>query len=47
MVLRRGEELASFAKGDRSVEALIELMAGGTELKALLDEDDAFGSLGV
>ena len=47
VVLRRGEELASFAKGDQSVEALIELMAGGTELKALLDEDDAFGSLGV
>ncbi len=39
VVLRRGEALASFAKGDSSVEKLIELMAGGEELKSLLDEE--------
>ena len=40
VVLRRGEMLASFAKGERSVEALIELIAGGTELKSLLTDDE-------
>lgn len=36
VVLRRGQMLASFAKGERSVEQVIELMAGGAELQALL-----------
>ena len=36
MVLRRGRELASFAKRERSIGEVIELMAGGAELKSLL-----------
>ena len=36
MVLRRGRELASFAKNERSIGDVIELMAGGAELKSLL-----------
>jgi len=36
MVLRRGRELASFAKDERSIGEVIELMAGGAELKSLL-----------
>lgn len=48
VVLRRGEVLASFAKGDRSIEQIIELMAGGAELKTLLSEEgDELGMLGV
>lgn len=36
MVLRRGRELASFAKDERTIGEVIELMAGGAELKSLL-----------
>lgn len=36
MVLRRGEMLASFGKGDKTVGEVIELMAGGAELQSLL-----------
>jgi simple sugar transport system ATP-binding protein len=36
MVLRRGRELASFAKNERNIGEVIELMAGGAELKSLL-----------
>ena len=46
VVLRRGEMLASFAKGERSVEALIELMAGGAELKSLLTDDEPLETFG-
>ena len=40
MVLRRGRELASFAKDERSIGEVIELMAGGAELKSLLAEGE-------
>lgn len=36
MVLRRGEALAEFRKGDKSISEVIELMAGGAELESLL-----------
>ncbi len=36
MVLRRGESLASFDKSEKSLGEVIELMAGGAELKSLL-----------
>ena len=36
MVLRRGETLASFGKNERTIGDVIELMAGGAELKSLL-----------
>jgi simple sugar transport system ATP-binding protein len=36
MVLRRGTTLASFAKNERSIGEVIELMAGGAELQSLL-----------
>jgi simple sugar transport system ATP-binding protein len=35
-ILRRGETLASFAKGERTIGEVIELMAGGAELQSLL-----------
>jgi simple sugar transport system ATP-binding protein len=40
MVLRRGRELASFAKDERSIGEVIELMAGGAELKSLLAKSE-------
>ena len=36
MVLRRGEMLASFGKGEKTIGEVIELMAGGAELQSLL-----------
>jgi len=36
MVLRRGEPIAEFARGERTVGEVIELMAGGAELETLL-----------
>lgn len=36
MVLRRGESIAEFARGERTVGEVIELMAGGAELETLL-----------
>ncbi|RKS75537.1 simple sugar transport system ATP-binding protein [Motilibacter peucedani] len=36
MVLRRGEPSAEFARGERSIGEVIELMAGGAELQSLL-----------
>jgi simple sugar transport system ATP-binding protein len=36
MILRRGELLASFAKGEKTIGQVIELMAGGAELQSLL-----------
>jgi simple sugar transport system ATP-binding protein len=36
MVLRRGRTLAEFGKSERSIGEVIELMAGGAELKSLL-----------
>ena len=41
VVLRRGELLANFAKADKSVGEVIELMAGGAELRSLLSEAEA------
>lgn len=38
LVLRRGEVLARFRKGEKSVGEVIELMAGGEELRSLLTE---------
>ncbi len=36
MVLRRGEMLAAFGRNERTIGEVIELMAGGAELKSLL-----------
>ena len=41
LILRRGEVLADFKKGDKSVGEIIELMAGGEELRSLLTEAEA------
>ncbi len=41
MVLRRGEMLASFDKGEKSIGEVIELMAGGAELQSLLTAGEA------
>lgn len=40
-VLRRGELLARFSKADKSIGEVIELMAGGAELRSLLSEAEA------
>jgi simple sugar transport system ATP-binding protein len=36
MVLRRGESIADFRRGDKTIGEVIELMAGGAELQTLL-----------
>ena len=36
MILRRGEALAEFNRDERTIGEVIELMAGGAELKSLL-----------
>jgi simple sugar transport system ATP-binding protein len=36
MILRRGENIATFARSERSIGEVIELMAGGAELQSLL-----------
>jgi simple sugar transport system ATP-binding protein len=41
MVLRRGEALAAFDKDERTIGEVIELMAGGAELKSLLTRSEA------
>lgn len=41
VVLRRGEMLASFSKADKSIGEVIELMAGGAELRSLLSAAEA------
>ncbi|HLH49527.1 MAG TPA: sugar ABC transporter ATP-binding protein, partial [Roseiarcus sp.] len=41
MVLRRGRALAEFAKNERTIGEVIELMAGGAELKSLLTNSEA------
>ena len=41
MVLRRGEALATFNKNERTIGEVIELMAGGAELKSLLTGSEA------
>ena len=40
MALRRGREFASFAKNERTIGEVIELMAGGAELKSLLAQGE-------
>ncbi len=40
-VLRRGEALATFEKNERTIGEVIELMAGGAELKSLLTAGEA------
>jgi simple sugar transport system ATP-binding protein len=45
-ILRRGETLASFAKGERTIGEVIELMAGGAELQSLLVRSERLGALG-
>ena len=46
LILRRGETLARFKKQEKSVGEIIELMAGGAELRSLLSaaEAEALGS---
>ena len=41
MVLRRGRALATFAKNERTIGEVIELRAGGAELKSLLTNSEA------
>jgi simple sugar transport system ATP-binding protein len=41
MVLRRGKALATFKKNERTIGEVIELMAGGAELKSLLTGSEA------
>ncbi|MCB1502516.1 MAG: sugar ABC transporter ATP-binding protein [Bauldia sp.] len=41
VVLRRGESIASFAKDERTIGEVIELMAGGAELKSLLSQAES------
>lgn len=41
VVLRRGEMLANFSKADKSIGEVIELMAGGAELRSLLSAAEA------
>lgn len=41
VVLRRGEMLAGFNKADKSIGEVIELMAGGAELRSLLSAAEA------
>jgi simple sugar transport system ATP-binding protein len=41
MVLRRGRALAAFDKNQRTIGEVIELMAGGAELKSLLTQSEA------
>jgi simple sugar transport system ATP-binding protein len=36
LILRRGETLAAFSKAEKSIGEVIELMAGGAELRSLL-----------
>jgi simple sugar transport system ATP-binding protein len=40
VVLRRGETLASFARGEMGMEEVLSLMAGGEELRELMAEED-------
>ena len=46
LILRRGETLATFSKGEKSIGEVTELMAGGAELRSLLSaaEVDAIHS---
>ena len=41
VILRRGESLATFDKSERSIGEVIELMAGGAELKSLLSQAES------
>ena len=41
VVLRRGESIAGFAKDERTIGEVIELMAGGAELKSLLSQAES------
>jgi len=41
VILRRGESIASFDKTERSIGEVIELMAGGAELKSLLSSSES------
>lgn len=40
VILRRGEMLDTFKRGDRTIGDIIELMAGGAELKSLLSKSE-------
>lgn len=40
MVLRRGEATAEFSRGEKRIDEVIELMAGGAELQTLLTETE-------
>lgn len=40
VILRRGETLDAFNKGEKTIGEVIELMAGGTELQALLSKSE-------
>jgi simple sugar transport system ATP-binding protein len=41
VVLRRGETLATFTRGDMDIAEVLNLMAGGEELRELLEEEDS------
>ena len=47
VIARRGESLATFDKSERTIGEVIELMAGGAELKSLLSraESDAIAAV--
>ncbi len=47
LILRRGENLATFTRRERTIGEVIELMAGGAELKSLLSraETETIGTL--
>jgi simple sugar transport system ATP-binding protein len=40
VVLRHGEALATFSRGEMGVEELLSLMAGGDELRELMAAED-------
>ena len=39
-LLNRGQSMGTYAKGEISKEALLDMMAGGTEMSTLLDDLD-------
>jgi simple sugar transport system ATP-binding protein len=41
IILRRGENIAAFERSERTIGEVIELMAGGAELKSLLSRAES------
>jgi simple sugar transport system ATP-binding protein len=46
LILRRGEMLSSFNKGEKTIGEVMELMAGGAELRSLLSAAEGFAAPG-